>query len=298
MDAIYSIELKKIEKTADDLDNIKNSLVKCQEELISITNNLDKKVFKDVIHILQQLIEVENYPEKIILFQDTLQQIVAQYRQVERVILEHKVDINKIAPVESEENDSSYMDQYRDGFLENFIQELTSILLESGSYRIASLINMLTAFAMGPDGPNSFVILNPNVASATSKALGIISKGLCAIGFAIDFGSQLAGGESLKDALIKSGAHLGISIAIGAIIGSVLPGPGTVAGAIVGLVVGAVVTYGANTLFDYIYDDPQGFLDDVENCWNKATNVVSNVTNKIGNAVSSIFGNIGTALAI
>lgn len=65
---------------------------------------------------MQQLIEVENYPEKIILFQDTLQQIVAQYRQVERAILEHKADINKIAPVESEENDSSYMDQYKDGF--------------------------------------------------------------------------------------------------------------------------------------------------------------------------------------
>lgn len=46
MDAIYSIELKKIEKTADDLDNIKNSLVKCQEELISITNNLDKRYLK------------------------------------------------------------------------------------------------------------------------------------------------------------------------------------------------------------------------------------------------------------
>lgn len=76
MDAIYSIELKKIEKTVDDLENTKNSLVKCQKELISITNNLDKKVFKDVIHILQQLIEVENYPEKIALFQNTLKEVV------------------------------------------------------------------------------------------------------------------------------------------------------------------------------------------------------------------------------
>lgn len=208
------------------------------------------------------------------------------------------MDINEITTVESEENDSSYIDQYKDGFWENFIQELMSVLLESGSYSLASLINMLTALAKGPDGPNSFVILNPNVASSTSKFLSTISKGLCAIGFAIDFTSQLAGGESLKDALIKSGAHLGISVAIGAIIGSVFPGPGTVAGAVVGLVVGAVITYGVNTLFDYIYDDPQGFLDDVENCWNKATNVISNVTGKIGNAVSSIFGNIGTVFAI
>lgn len=69
-------------------------------------------------------------------------------------------------------------------------------------------------------------------------------------------------------------------------------------GAVIGLAIGAVVTYGANTFFDYVYDDPQGFLEDVENCWDKVTNVVSNVADKIGDTVSSVSGTLGTIFAV
>lgn len=164
------------------------------------------------------------------------------------------------------------------------------------NYRIASMINNLTALFQGPAGNNSFVILDPNVASSTAKMLKNISKGLMGLGFAIDLVSQLADGESALDAVVKSGCHLGIAVVVGAVIGSIIPGPGTVAGAVVGLAVGTVVTYGLNTLFDYIYDDPEGFIEDVAGAWDKASEVISDVADTIGDAVSGFFGNIGSAI--
>lgn len=298
MDAIYSIELQKVSSVVDNLDDVKKSLVLARNDLERVKNHLNENSFRDIVSVLNRLIEQADYSKNVELLQNALMEIVERYKNTEELISGNKIEVNETEAVEGDENKSSYWDRFKEGFWDNFLQELISTILTSGSYSIASMINMLTALVKGPAGKNSFVILNPNVASSTSKFLSTVSKGLAAIGFAIDFGTQIADGESFGDALIKSGAHLGIGVAVGAIIGSIIPGPGTAAGAIAGLAIGTVITYGVNTLFDYIYDDPQGFLKNAENAWNKATNVVSDVADEIGNAVSGFFGNIGTVFAM
>ena len=298
MDAVYSIELQKVSSVVDNLDEIKKSLVSARKDLERVKNNLNENSFRDIVGVLNRLMEQADYSKNVELLQNALMEIVERYKNAEEVISGNEIKVNKTEAVEEDENKPGYWNKFKEGFWDNFLQELISTILTSGSYRIASVINMLTALVKGPAGENSFVILNPNVASSTGKFLSAVSKGLAAIGFAIDFGTQIADGESFGDALIKSGAHLGIGVAVGAIIGSIIPGPGTAAGAAAGLAIGTVITYGVNTLFDYIYDAPQDFMKNVEKAWDKATDVVSDVADEIGNAVSGLFGNIGTVFAM
>ena len=81
------------------------------------------------------------------------------------------------------------------------------------------------------------------------------------IGAALDFAGQLFEGKHPGEALIKTGAHVGIGIGsakIGAAIGS-FGGPiGTAAGAGLGFVLGVA----GSMLFDKVYDDN---IEKVEN---------------------------------
>ena len=250
---------------------------------LSITGSAADSIKESLRKVSKQMEEISKGST---VMKTTLQDIICSYENTEKKILELKLKI--------EEKKITYWDYFKEGFTDNFFQTLISVLLETGYYQIASYINILTALKIGPNTANSFVILNPDIASSTSKFLRNASKGLLGLGFAIDLFGQIKGGENTKDAVIKSVAHLGIGVAIGAVLGSIIPGPGTVAGAVAGLVVGALVTYGANTLFDYIYDNPQRFIEDVEGIWNKVTNVASNVSNMVGNAVCSTYENLGT----
>ena len=272
---VWEAAAKEIHRESELLNRICTNLSRTGSAADSIKESL-RKVSK----------QMEEISKGSTVMKTTLQDIICSYENTEKKILELKLKI--------EEKKITYWDYFKEGFTDNFFQTLISVLLETGYYQIASYINILTALKIGPNTANSFVILNPDIASSTSKFIGNASKGLLGLGFAIDLFVQIKGGENTKDAVIKSVAHLGIGVAIGAVLGSIIPGPGTVAGAVAGLVVGALVTHSVNTFFDYIYDNPQRFIEDVEGIWNKVTNVASNVSNMVGNAVCSTYENLGT----
>lgn len=148
--------------------------------------------------------------------------------------------------------------------------------------KLAGWINTVTAVAHGPQAANSFVIVNPQVASKTASMASVGNKlttamnstaakvGVPIIGGIIDFGIMVYDGEEVGDAAIKATAHVGIGLAggalgtkigavIGGAIGSVFPGVGTVAvgaiGAVVGFVAGVAITTVGNAIFDTVYDN-------------------------------------------
>ncbi len=148
--------------------------------------------------------------------------------------------------------------------------------------KFAGWINTSTAIARGPQTANSFVIVNPQVASKTATMTGVGSKlttamnstaakiGIPVVGGVIDYCIMRSDGEEVGDALVKATAHVGIGLAggalgakiggvVGGIVGSVFPGVGTVAvgaiGAVVGFVAGVAITTVGNAIFDTVYDN-------------------------------------------
>lgn len=296
MSSSYSVELKKVENEINTLENIQQLLCNSARQVESIKNNLSRTTYAEIIDVLEWISNNENYAGNVKNLKKNLKEILLLYARTEQNIVDNKLTIQKIENIKNVKTDeSSYWNNYKNGFWDNFITEFLSSAATSGSYRIAGLMNIMNAIARGPAGNNSFVIVDPSTAAASSKFLSGAGKAIAGVGVALDLSTMLLDGENIGDAVVKAGAHLGIGMAVGAILGSVIPGPGTAAGAVAGLVIGAVVTYGANTLFDYIYDDPKGFLKDVEGVWNNFVKISKNTTDKIGCAVSSEIGNIGMA---
>ena len=103
-----------------------------------------------------------------------------------------------------------------------------------------------------------------------------VKYGIPIVGALVDFGMQKASGESTGDALIKTGAHVGIAAGVGMMVG----GP-------IGFGVGVLATMA----FDYIYDN---YKDDVIDVGKNAVNAVSDVVGKVGDAVSGFGKTLGS----
>lgn len=174
---------------------------------------------------------------------------------------------------------------YSKGFTANFTQELvTNTIQSSGGFiqQGTGFINIATAVGHGPQGGNSFVILDSSVASNTLKVSNIGGKlnsimsssaakrAIPLIGGAIDYIGMRLDGESRVDAGIKANVHTWVGLAggaagvkigaaAGAFIGSAVPGIGTVAvgaiGGAVGFVAGVAITTVGNAVFDAVYEN-------------------------------------------
>ncbi|MBC1561438.1 T7SS effector LXG polymorphic toxin [Listeria booriae] len=184
-------------------------------------------------------------------------------------------------------------------------QDLLSTVIESSGKAVQNFGFFLTALTgkMGPGGAGNFVMVNPKTSDLTTSLIktgSTISKfgkfGLPIVGGVIDGITQVASGEDVGDAVIKSAVHVGIGLAggeagaaIGGVIGTAIPIPvvGTVVGAALGFVVGVGITAVGNYVFDKIYDKKDEIIKG-------AKNVLESVGDKIGNAASGLMNGLGS----
>lgn len=201
------------------------------------------------------------------------------------------------------------------------ISDLTATTLEASGSQVKNIAQLVAFYSAkwGPDASNSFVMMSPEAANRMNRAVNIgntISNvgrvGVPVVGGLIDFGSQLAQGEDVGDAAIKTGAHVAIGLAggkagaaLGTAIGTaIFPGAGTVAGAALGFVIGVGITAIGTTAFDFIYDNREKLFDSVKATVNSVGETISNVGEEIGKgvknvgkAVSGFFSGLGSAFA-
>ncbi len=194
----------------------------------------------------------------------------------------------------------------KNGFKDNITDNVKSGLVEEGlesggnwiAQVVAGRINIHNAIAKGPSTANSFVIIDPNVASKTATMAKNVSTGLKIgipiVGGIIDFAGMKMKGEGTGDALIKATAHVGIGLAggkagaaIGAAIGSVIPGAGTAVGGAIGFVAGVAITTIGNAVFDTIYDNREAIGEAISDTWNAATDWVEEKGKQVGKMVDT-----------
>lgn len=219
---------------------------------------------------------------------------------------------------QSSGNDS-IADRYSSSFGDQFWGDLRDTVIEQAGntiVKIGGFINYSRGLVFGPNGKNSFVILDPSVTQVTSKWINAGAKiatgakyGLPVLGGIIDFISLKNSGTSTANAFLKSSAHVAISLgggaigesigaAVGGIVGSVIPGPGTAVGAVVGGVVGfisgTVISTLGNAVFDFVYDNH--VAEAVDNIANSVFDGASRVANDIGNGIANAAENIGKGI--
>ncbi|MBC6295508.1 hypothetical protein HCJ45_00010 [Listeria sp. FSL L7-1517] len=216
------------------------------------------------------------------------------------------------------------VDEIPKSIIDNLPQDLFNAGVESSGKAVQSFGFLLTALTgkMGPGGAGNFVMVNPNTSSLTTNLIktgSTVAKvgkyGLPIVGGVIDGVTQIAQGEDVGDAVIKSAVHVGIGFAggeagaaIGAAIGTAIPIPivGTVVGGVLGFAVGVGITAVGNYVFDKIYDKKddiiRGAKKIVDDIGEKTKEVgksiekgVKSVGDKIGNAASSFMKGLGSA---
>lgn len=213
---------------------------------------------------------------------------------------------------------NEFWQTYRD----NFVSNVRDALFESTGntiVRVGGLINVATSVARSKPSTTGFVIVNPTVATKTSKMISFGSKvatgakyGLPVLGGIIDYATLRKSGKSVKESGIKAGGHLVIGVAggaaggkigaaAGAAIGSIIPGAGTAIGGIVGGVIGfaagALITTVGNTAFDMVYDNWGTIKKKGSNFIEGTKNLVKSVKNEYkrnGIPIPSKRGLLGT----
>ncbi|MGT2763717.1 hypothetical protein ACVRYO_09965, partial [Streptococcus intermedius] len=106
-----------------------------------------------------------------------------------------------------------------------------------------------------------------------------VKYGIPVVGALVDFGMQKASGENTGDALIKTGAHVGIAAGVGMLVG----GPA-----------GFAITVGATMFFDAIYDNRDKIADAITDTAKKVTQVVEDTVDKVGDAISGFGKTLGS----
>ncbi|EOT38591.1 hypothetical protein [Enterococcus columbae] len=154
-------------------------------------------------------------------------------------------------------------------------------------------------------GSSSIVSLdvNPGYANLIRSASPYVKYAPVGIGAAIDFGSQVADGESTTDAAIKTGVHVAIGVAgaaagkiagtavAGALATSVIGAPlAPIAGIAVDFVVTSAISVGGSLIFDAVYDNKEEIIDWSSDKLMEAKEGLDN----IGDAISDIFSGLGS----
>lgn len=211
----------------------------------------------------------------------------------------------------------SQVENFSENFKEELLSDSVSTILEASGEQTKNITRLIRYYSAtwGPDVPNTFVMVSKDVADKTNqviKGANIVSNigrfGVPVIGGVVDFSVQIADGEDVQDALIKSTAHAGIGMAgavIGATIGSALPIVGTVVGAIAGYLIGVVISAFAITAFDYVYDNRHEIYDKITDTVDSVGDTISEITDvvidktkegieSVGNSISGFINGIGT----
>lgn len=202
-------------------------------------------------------------------------------------------------------------DEIPKSIIDNLPQDLLNAGVESSGKSIQNFGFLLTTLTgrMGPGGAGNFVMVNPNTSSFTTNLIktgNTVAKvgkyGLPIVGGVVDGVTQIAQGEDVGDAMVKSTAHVGIGLAggeagaaIGAGVGSIFPGVGTVAGAAIGFVAGVVITAAGNYVFDKIYDKKDDIMRGAKKVVNNVSEKTREVGKNIGKEVKSVGDKIGNA---
>ena len=113
-----------------------------------------------------------------------------------------------------------------------------------------------------------------------------VKYGIPVVGALVDFGMQKASGENTGDALIKTGAHVGIGVKAAAI--------GTAIGGPLGTAVGFGIGVLGSMAFDAVYDNKDKIADGIVNTTKKAIKAVEDVADKVGDAVSGLSKTLGS----
>lgn len=161
----------------------------------------------------------------------------------------------------------------QDGLAENITDALVNFI------RYNNPIPALAAETV--NGTNVVIGYTDDICNAMGKA----AKAAPVVGAVIDFGMQIASGEEVGDAAIKTGAHALIGVGVTAA-ATLIIGATPVGWAAVGV---AAVTFAASQAFDYLYDN---YADDVVNAINTAVDKVSDAIDSIGDAVSGFFSGV------
>ena len=118
---------------------------------------------------------------------------------------------------------------------------------------------------------------------------GVAKYGVQTLGAAVDFGMQVADGENIGHAAVKTGGHVAIGIGaakVGAAIGSAFPVVGTVGGAAIGFVAGVA----GSMIFDWVYDSvAKPFIDDTISNIQHAADTIGKTVNDVGKNIGDAF---------
>ena len=183
------------------------------------------------------------------------------------------------------------------------VDKFTEASWKTLSQNINTMQYGLVGSLAGGGGSIVSLDVNPGYANLIRSASPYVKYAPVGIGAAIDFGSQVADGESTTDAAIKTGAHVAIGVAgaaagkiagtavAGALATSVIGAPlAPIAGIAVDFVVTSAISVGGSMIFDAVYDNKEEIID-----WSsdKLMETKESLDN-IGDAISGIFSGLGS----
>lgn len=285
------IQIPYLQMMEGNLNHIHTQLLEVKKEISlkseysSAINHSLRAVGKEVEYFRGQLKLLGNrLSELISLYDKTERTIATQEHIIEEITKEEypelsSADIEEIKkylrdhPKADHQSSDEYLEVIKQGLLE--IPGITvsgvQILLEKLADIYGKQAHWLTkeagkALSYTDDVVQYIddVAMAANVANEgrrVSNIAGLVSG----FGIALDFGLQIASGENVVDATIKTAAHVAINVGVAFMFGN------PVGLAAVGV---AAVGYAGGKLFDYVYDNPDVILDN-------ATTFVENVGDTI-----------------
>ena len=160
-----------------------------------------------------------------------------------------------------------------------FIRGAISELLEDGAIEIAlnaicDLVQKNAPLSIKGALPvvgNIVNDLDPNLIAKVSRAANWLADKAPIVGGIVDISSQLANGEGLGHALIKSTAHVGIGLGVT----SLITLTGVVASPISVALLGAGAAYFISLEVDKVYDNY--LREPLDNIWDKFTNTIGKI---------------------
>lgn len=279
--ATFDVKISSIKNEADDFDKMAKKLEKHYDSISDIKKSLSGVLGSSGASIGNSLgtvmSQIQSEQKSCAAISNSLESIAQTYTNAEKALVPG-YDAGTVKDAQSGDAQGGDDPSFWDGFLGNFGSNLRDKAVEYAGpimTQTAAGVNLATATARGPKGPNSFVIVNTNVTAKTSKVMQFAAKhggkfkvgaqyGLPVLGAVLDYASMRSSGVGKGEAANKAILHTGVGLAggfagskIGAAIGTAIPVPvvGTVVGAVVGFVAGVAITTVGNMIVDYVYDN-------------------------------------------